>query len=285
MREFLKSLRFKILLGVLAVLLGMMIYAAGSGGIDTLPERIFASIVTPVTKFTTTITDGFADFFSVFFNAKNNYEENLLLKEENAKLKQQLADYGTIKTENERFKEILNITELDADIELIDAGVISRDPTDSFYGFNLDRGSAHGVSLRDPVVTADGLVGFISSVGPTYSTVTTLFNPQSNVGALDSVSRETGNVTGTIELAKENLVKMEFLSTETAIQEGNLIVTSGSSGMFPADLVIGEAKEIVTEDSGISLSAYIEPAADITKTKYVYILTSFLGQSSEEEAP
>ena len=69
------------------------------------------------------------EIFDAYKIALNRVQKDKLrrffffLKEENAKLKQQLADYGTIKTENERLKEILNITELDADIELIDAGV------------------------------------------------------------------------------------------------------------------------------------------------------------------
>ncbi len=100
MREFFKSRRFKIILAVVAVILGGMLYAASTGGLAAFPERMLSYVVVPVQKAAAWVSDGMTGFLSVFFDARENYEENILLKEENAELRRQLVDYQQMKTEN-----------------------------------------------------------------------------------------------------------------------------------------------------------------------------------------
>ena len=156
MREFFKSLRFKIILAVVAVILGGMLYAATTGGLATLPEQILSYVVYPVQRAAAAVSDSITGFFSVFVDARENYEENQRLKEENAELRRQLVDYEDTKTENERLKEITGLKELNPDIEFQPAGVIARDPEDRFGAFTIDIGYLHGISVRDPVVTGEG---------------------------------------------------------------------------------------------------------------------------------
>ena len=283
MRDFFNSTRFKILAGVFAFVLGMFIYAAANGGIATIPQRLAAAIVTPVSKLSSSISEGAIQLFSPFFSARQNAEENAALKQELAALRQQMADYESIKAENTRLREVLELKDQNPDIQLLDAGVIGRDPTDSFGSFTIDKGSVHGVALRDPVVTADGLVGYVSYLGSTYCKVTTILSPNSNVGALEITTREPGNLTGSVSLAAEGKCLLELLPTTTAIQKGDLIVTAGVSGYYPQNLVIGSVEEVYLEGAGITKSAVITPAADIEGLNYVFIITSFLGQANGED--
>ena len=81
MRDFFNSLRFKLLVAALAVIAGIMLYSASTGGLATLPEKMLSYALVPFQKLSAVISDGFTDFFSVFFEARENYEENQQLKE------------------------------------------------------------------------------------------------------------------------------------------------------------------------------------------------------------
>ncbi len=282
MREFFKSLRFKIILAVVAVILGGMLYAATTGGLATLPEQILSYVVYPVQRAAAAVSDSITGFFSVFVDAQENYEENQRLKEENAELRRQLVDYEDTKTENERLKEITGLKELNPDIEFQPAGVIARDPDDRFGAFTIDIGYLHGISVRDPVVTGEGLVGYISKVGPTYAVVTTILSPDCNVGAMEISTKDTGNITGTVELAAEGCTKLELLPRDTLVEEGGTVVTAGTSGLFPKNLVIGTVEKVELETSGITSYAVIRPVSEINEIKNVFVLTDFLGKGSSD---
>ena len=282
MREFFKSLRFKIILAVVAVILGGMLYAATTGGLATLPEQILSYVVYPVQRAAAAVSDSITGFFSVFVDARENYEENQRLKEENAELRRQLVDYEDTKTENERLKEITGLKELNPDIEFQPAGVIARDPEDRFGAFTIDIGYLHGISVRDPVVTGEGLVGYVSKVGPTYAVVTTILSPDCNVGAMEISTKDTGNITGTVELAAEGCTKLELLPRDTLVEEGGTVVTAGTSGLFPKNLVIGTVEKVELETSGITSYAVIRPVSEINEIKNVFVLTDFLGKGSSD---
>lgn len=280
MREFFKSRRFKIILAVVAVLLGGMLYSATTGGLATLPEKVLSYVVIPVQKAAAWVSDGLTDFFTVFFDARENYEENLRLKEEISDLRKQLVDYEATKTENERLKEITGFKELQEDIEFQPAGVIARDPDDRFGSFTIDAGTLHGVSVRDPVVTGEGLVGYVSEVGPLYAKVVTILSPDLNVGAMEIRTKDTGNVTGSVELAAKGRTRLELLPKDTQIKAGDIIVTSGTSGFFPQRIPIGTVEEVVLEKSGITCTAVIRPVSEIDAIKNVFVLTDFLGKQT-----
>ena len=284
MREFFNSLRFKLLIAALAVIAGIMLYSASTGGLATLPEKMLSYALVPFQKLSAVISDGFTDFFSVFFEARENYEENQQLKEDIAELRRQLVEYDNAITENERLKEILELKEFNPDIQLQDAGIIGRDPSDQFGAFTIDKGTIHGISVWDPVVTGDGLVGYVSSVGPTYAKITTILSPTINVGAMEKATKTTGNITGSIDLAEKGLTQMELLPRDTEMKEGGLVVTAGTSGYYPSDIVIGTVKSIRLSDSGITKVAEIQPAVGITGIKHVFVITDFLGKQSGEDS-
>lgn len=267
-------------MAVLAVVTGFMIYSASTGGLATLPEQILSYAVMPFQKLSAVISDGFTDFFAVFFDARKNYDENQQLKEEIAELRRQLVDYEETLTENERLREIVELKELNPDIQFQDAGVIGRDPSDQFGSFTIDKGTVYGVSVYDPVVTGDGLVGYISAVGPTYAKVTTILSPETNVGAMEIKTKTTGNITGSVSLSEDGLTQMELLARNTVMDDGSIIVTAGTSGYYPKGLVIGTVESLSLAESGITKTAVIRPAADIASVKHVFVLTDFLGKQN-----
>lgn len=63
------------------------------------------------------------------------------------------------------------------------ASVIGRDPN-TFYCFTIDQGTNAGISVNDPVVTDEGVVGWVSAVNSISAKVTTLLSPDTKIGGL-----------------------------------------------------------------------------------------------------
>lgn len=280
MRDFFGSVRFKILVAVLMVMVGFMIAAIYTGGTASIVTQVVNLIVEPVQRLSASATGGVSDFFAKYFHAAKTYEENERLQQEVSELRKQLVDYEKMKHEYEQLQKIGDVREQHQDLVISTASVIERDHANPFYTFTVDKGSMDGIALRDPVMTEDGLVGYVEEVGLSSAKVMTLLNINMHVGASNSATRDVGNVTGTLELAREGLCRMEYLPRDSETAPGNIIVTSGGS-LFPKGLVIGMVKEITTSSRGNSIEATITPAADILGLKDVFIITEFEGQGQD----
>ena len=58
MKDFLKSLAFKVLAGIALFLVGIMIYAASTGGFSTIPATITGAIITSIQTAFAAVTEG-----------------------------------------------------------------------------------------------------------------------------------------------------------------------------------------------------------------------------------
>ncbi len=283
MREFFTSKKGKLLLAAVALLAGTMLFSARSGGLATLPEKALSLVIYPFQKLTQEVSDSFTEFAGVFFDARENYEENEKLRDEVTRLREQLVHYQSLESENERLREMLEIRQESPQLTLLDASVIARSPSDRFAGCTIDKGSMDGVSLYDPVMTKDGLVGYIGQVSSASSRVVTLLSPECNVGASSSDTGDSGNVTGTLELAQKGLARMELIAKDAELEKGSLLITSGLTGSFPQGVLIGTVEDIQLENTGVSKWASVRPAADIAGTTAVFVVTDFPGKGGTDD--
>lgn len=280
MSEFFKTHRFKIIAALIAVLFGMMLYSASSDGIRNIPENFLKLITTPFQQAATYISKSTGNFFDRFVNYQATIEENAALKAENAQLNQKLIDYEKIKDENEQYQTVAGIKSIYPDFEITMASVVSRDPSDRYSSFMIDKGTLHGVALYDPVMTATGLIGIVTKVGPISARVRTILSPEIDVGALEITSKELGVVSGDVSLSGQDLAKLSILSEETVIKPGDMIITAGASGIYPKGLPIGKVVEVKSEAHGITKYATVKPVDSIGEITTVQIITNFNGQGS-----
>lgn len=280
MKNFFGSLRFKILVAILTVMAGFMIMAVYSGGSAPLAAEVLSFVTVPLQRVSAQISRSASEFFDRFVNASAAYDENKSLREEVNALRAQMADYETVKHENQQFREILGVMDDQRDLKVETAAVIARDPSDRFYSFTIDKGRMNNISVMDPVMTADGLVGYVKEVGMTYAKVVTILDVAVDVGAYDSSTRDIGIVSGTIDLAAEGLCMMEYLPRDSKVADSDMILTSGG-GFYPRDIIIGHIVRVEPNSHGTSLMAVIQPAADIRQVKNVFVITEFEGQGQE----
>lgn len=281
MGEFFKSRNFKILTGILAALIATMFVTAYLGGTASPVSQVAGFITAPFQKLSSGISGMAVAFFQRFLSSEQLYEENQALQEEVRNLREKLVDLDSYKKDNEHYRQYLDLKERNPTFVFEPAQVIGREPNDRFYGFMVDKGSLDGVAVYDPVITPDGLVGWVSEVGLSYAKVSTILDVSMDVGAVDSRTRDIGVVTGEVTLAKDGLCKLSYLPRENTVQTGDLVITSGLGGVFPKGLIIGTVLDLQTEKSGISMFATVQPASEIKTLSEVFLLTSFSGQGDD----
>lgn len=277
LRDFLVSLRFKVLVGIMVVMLGFIIASVYTGGAAPLFTQVVSLATTPMQGLSANISGRVSGFLDQFLSAGQVYQENQLLREEVNTLRQQLVDYQQARHENEQFRDLLGVVDDRQDLTFITADVIARDPTDPFFSFTIDRGSRHGVGWLNPVITSEGLVGYVTEVGFNHSRVSTILDVGVSIGAYNSTTREIGIVTGAVELAPLGRSELQFLPRESEVAVGDMILTSGGS-LFPRDLMIGRVVDVGLGRHGVGLLATIELTAEVQNVRNVFVITSFDGQ-------
>ena len=270
--------RFKFLVFFICIFIGLTLAEATDEGAASLPAKIFGAVTAPVQSLSAAVSRGFSSI-SKSFETTKQLEDTIKSKDDEIRgLKDKIVEYDAMKAENEELKNALGIREQSPDYELITAAVIVRDPSERYYGFTIDKGTLSGISLNDPVITSDGLIGCIAEVAPTYAKIKTILNVNTNAGALLSRTQDTGVLSGAIDMAQEGICKLSYLTRGSKAKKGDLVVTSGIGGVYPKGLQIGEVEEIKTDEDGISEYAVVRPASDIRNIRDVMIITSFEGQ-------
>lgn len=280
MKDFFKSSSFKVLLITVVVLLGLIIFTASAGG--SFLASLLGFVSSPMQGVATTVTENVTEFLDLDGLTKDELKNMVTgLQDRNAQLQQKLADYEEIKQENEQLKQQLEITSQRPENKSLAASVIGRDPNDVFSGFSIDKGTLEGISVGDPVITNRGLVGIVTQAYATTSKVSCLLSEDVKVAAVCIERQESGVVTSNIMTASTGLLRFNYLSGDTKLQEGDIITTSGAGRNYPEGILIGEVKSVEKSENDISKYAVVQPCEDISAVKDVFVIVSFPGKGEE----
>ncbi|MBQ7837991.1 MAG: rod shape-determining protein MreC [Clostridia bacterium] len=279
MIRFFKSAAFKIFAVVAAALLAGSVFAVTSRNASSPLTSVTSIVFGPVSRISSRIAAEFSNAKISFKSSTALANEVEALRKQVDALTEQLVDYEQIRSKNELYQEFLGIKEEHSDYVFAEAAIIGRDAADNLGSFTLNRGSANGIKVNDPVIYGKYLVGVVSSVTPTQCRVNTILNPKVNVSAYEVRTRDLGFVTSTVALAQEGKCHMPGLSSSTAVTAGGIVCTSGVGGIYPRDLIIGNIVDVVDGTVDISASAIIEPGVDFADITDVFIITSFDGQN------
>lgn len=140
----------------------------------------------------------------------------------------------------------------------------------------LNKGTSLGVEAGDCVIDECGnLVGVVSQAGTNWSTVLTLVDTDTSLGAQIFRTKDLGIARGDFSLMGEKRLRLEYLPADRAPLAGDVVVTSGLGGYYPSGLVIGSVEEVQVDDSGAASYAILAPAADLDALTEVFVIKSF----------
>lgn len=275
MKNFFKSTKFKVILCVLSALLaGILLAAFTSDAISPLTS-VAGIIYSPIQKVASVIAEKTSDWKNSFVSSSVYKERIKELESEAIEYGEQLVDYERTKQKLASYEEFLKVREDNPDYGFCPASIITRNTADVYDSFTLDKGSSDGISVNDPVIYGNNIVGLVKEVGATTCVVKTILDPTLNISVYEIKSRENGYSNTTAALSYDGMCKMSGLSKETAVSPGGIVCTSGLGGIFPRDLTVGTITAIKDEATDVSVYGLIEPAVNIRTLNDVFIITSF----------
>lgn len=277
MRFFFRTRQFKIILAIfLVITITSLAFGIIANRMSPFSDAA-GVIAAPFKNAYTAVSNGIKDIYTAYKDGNDLMIKNSEQEKEINELRKKVADYEETKNQNDFYSKYLGLKEKNQDFEFAPATLISRDKSDKFKSFVINKGSISGISLHDPVITDAGLVGYITEVGTTTSKVTTILSPNISLGALDSRTSDSGVLTGDYDLAEKGECRLINLSRNSGVAMGDYIVTSGE-GIFPDGIMVGSISNIGTNPVNSSIYADIKPLVNFSDIRNVMVITSFEGQ-------
>jgi len=144
----------------------------------------------------------------------------------------------------------------------------------------LNVGSKHGVEKGMGVISPTGVAGIVKDVSENYASVFSILHRDIKV----SGKIGNHNVVGTVEWGGENYkyADLKDIARYHEISQGDSVVTSGFSQIFPEGILIGVIDTIITNKANDFLDIRIELATDFSKISLVYIVRNHIYAEQEE---
>ena len=179
-----------------------------------------------------------------------------------------MARLQTAAAENERLRGLLGADRRGGlDVQLAPILDIDLDPTRQ--RLVLDAGSRDRVSVGQSVIDAGGLVGQIIAVRPGTSTVLLLTDPDHAVPVM--VAR-TGVRLVAYGKGRSDRLALPNIPLSSDLKVGDVLITSGLGGRFPAGFTVGTVAALHPDDSHAFLVGDVVPAAQLDRGRDVLLL-------------
>jgi rod shape-determining protein MreC len=175
--------------------------------------------------------------------------------------------------ENSRLRRLLAFSEVQPGFRVVGGSVVGvrLDPK-GLQLVRIDRGAEDGLERMMPVIVADGVVGRVHEVGARTADVLLLVDRNSSIAARVERSRARANVRGT---GDPGSCRLDYALRSDDLAEGDLLVTSGTDGVFPRGLPVGKVANLKKTGQGLYQKAEVVPVVDVTKLEEVLVLTRF----------
>jgi rod shape-determining protein MreC len=200
------------------------------------------------------------------------------LRQRNAELEAEVSRLNTdVITYQQQLKEaqvlyaLLDFARTSPENQYVACSVIGRDPSPFLQYIIIDHGSDQGIKFGMPVVTDNGLVGTVDAVTAGASRIQLITDPASVVNIqLENTGTEatiTGSITGEIQLS--------MLPQDVTVQNGDIILTSGLGGKYPASIMVGQVSSVTKQVNSLFQQATMQPSVDFSNLTVVLVITNF----------
>lgn len=275
MKQFFNNKKLITLLIALILFIGVLWLSFSNIGTPPAFQKVSSDFTAVIGRVFSAPVNGVNNLFTDIKNLQNTFEENQDLKNELGEISQAQSDLTTLREENQKLKEELELQDTLTDYTVITGAVIARNPDMWIDQIVINRGSNDGVQAGMSVMSNGGLLGRVGEANPTSSKVTLMTtNDATAVLTSSEIILEDEAIFGVVngyDVEKGYLIMEQITSTST-IEEGADIVTSGLGGLVPRGLLIGTVAEVSLDRYGLGQRVYIEPITNFEDIRYVTII-------------
>lgn len=258
---------------ILLFLSGLALAFSGGGFVVNF-QRVGFSVVTSLQKAVYSVCDGVTGVFTAVAELKS-------LKAENQELKEKLKNYEflqrnntEIRKENERLREQLQFA-THIEQKNFPAQIIGRNPDNIYSGITINKGSRSGIKKGMSVIAVQngttGLVGKIVTVGLETSLVMPVYDSKCVVSSRIQNTRDIGLVSGSGNANSPLQMKYIKKRVLSELNFGDIVVTSGETDNYVADIPVGTITNIMVVEYDSSLNIEITPVVNFARLETVIV--------------
>jgi len=229
-------------------------------------ERKLLVIIYPLQKSILLASDGVAAIWSNLFGASD--ATTTLLRNENARFKEELVSHEERLLENERLRKLLSFS-AQREETMVGARVIGVDATSWFRSITIDRGTADQIREGMSVVSAYGVIGRVVTCSEHSSRVLLVIDASSKLSTLIERTRARAICRG-----DGDGMSLDYLPLTDDVQVGDLLVTSGLGGGFPKGLIVGAVTHVDKRGFDMFQTVKVEPAVDFEHLEEVLVISA-----------
>ncbi|GGJ84132.1 cell shape-determining protein MreC [Lentibacillus kapialis] len=275
MKLFQKKRLFILLIGFI-ILVALIGYSLQDRDEETTAEQFIKDTVGWGQNLIHTPINYITSIFKNIDDIRNTYEENKILRHKISEYNSLQYKVQELEEDNAELRNTLDKAESIREYNPIQATVISRSTERWIEQVTINKGTQDGIEENMAVITAKGMVGKVEKPSKFTSTVKLLtgFDQFNRISA--TISRDEGDdINGMIEGYDEESDHLLFRIIEESdkdLEEGELVLSSGMGGVFPAGLQIGEVKEVKPDQYGLTSTAFVEPLVDMYDINNVIVV-------------
>lgn len=255
---------------IIFLVVGGILVLALSGVLGSA-SREFNAVLIDLQTWVSTRFRGFQDFITAPRDIVSLRQRNAELEAQVSQLQAQVIELQQRVDETEILAALVDFSRSNPESTYKAASVIGRDPSPFLHYIIINRGSNDDIRRGMPVVTNQGLVGRVDAVIADAARVQLITDPASSVNVYlqnaDTSAVLSGSVTGDVSL--------DMISQNVVVEPGDVILTSGLGGGFPADLIIGQVVTLRTLEFELFQQATVQPAVDFSRLEIVLVITNF----------
>ncbi|MCO4321412.1 rod shape-determining protein MreC [Aliidiomarina quisquiliarum] len=269
------SLRFRL---TLALLLAFFLVLLDHRLSVMQPTRmVLNSIVSPV-QYLATMPE------EIYLRLSENVRSRFQMRQELSQLRNDMLDmqgemqrYQFLVRENERLRNLLASDAREDSLRMV-AEVIAVDSDSYSHQVVVNKGTAHGVFIGQPVLDDQGVVGQVSSVGLTTARIL-LISDQSH--AIPTRSERSGIRVVVQGVGDTSMLEVMHVPHSTELEVGDLLLSSGLGGVFPEGYPVAVVKSIDLDISATFAKVTARPIANLDRIRMLLLVW----QASSEQQP
>jgi rod shape-determining protein MreC len=200
-----------------------------------------------------------------------------VLERERLEREAELALLSELRDDNHELRALLDATErVETDFQAAELMSIDLNPWS--HRVVINRGSRDGLVTGQPVIDAQGVMGQVDETGLSIAQVILISDPDH---ALPVRVQRTGLRTVAYGSGRINRLRLTDLPMNVDLVPGDILVTSGLGGAFPAGLPVAEVASVSRPTGEAFARAAVEPLARLDRARHVLVVDAPPAQPAE----
>lgn len=270
-----------LIICIVLCFIAMTVYAreSSTGPIHRV-KGVVGTVTSPLSHAGSVIAQPFSGIGNVYRNATADEASLTSLEQENATLRGAVERLEEYKQESERLEKLLNIKST-YNLKSQAARVIGSTVDAWNRTIEINKGSNDGLAVNMPVLNSYGLIGQVIEVSATSAKVRLINDEMSALAAMIQSNRIEGILRG----SADGSLKLDYIPLDATVTTGDVIITSGSGGVYPKGLPIGEVVNVEKDPSSLYYTITVRPPAGSLAYEEVLVITELNSPDKQPIAP